>query len=200
MSSTVANKPRNPNDYYATPTWVIKQFLEAWQAVDNFTLSERFDKVLDPCSGGDSNNLAPYPAVLESIGLIEKQLLTYDVREDAQADVQCDYLNHTVMQEQDLIISNPPFSLALEFIKKALQDTSESGCVVMLLRANFLGSQKRDAFFKKHPPTHVFYHAKRISFSNGGTDSTDYAHFVWDKSKPEPYPTVLHRIPTSVST
>jgi len=78
----------------------------------------------------------------------------------------------------DLIITNPPFKIALEFLEKSL---TESKTVIYLLRLNFLGTLKRKEFWNANQPTHLFTLAKRPSFTGKGTDATEYAWFVWDR-------------------
>lgn len=68
----------------------------------------------------------------------------------------------------DCIITNPPYSLAEEFLRKSLEIAP---VVCFLLRLNFLGSQKRAAFLSKNPPD-VYVLSERPSFVNGKTDST----------------------------
>ena len=87
----------------------------------------------------------------------------------------------------DIVISNPPFMLAEEFVRQSLEWCREGGYVVMLLRLNFFGSMKRFPLFKELPPIRCYVHHKRISFTEDGvTDSVEYAHFVWKKGvKPE---------------
>jgi len=79
-----------------------------------------------------------------------------------------------------LIITNPPYKLAQEFIERALQVTSPiGGEVAMLLRLNFLGSQKRGAWLVNHVPD-LYVLSERPSFNgNGKTDATEYAWFCW---------------------
>ena len=75
------------------------------------------------------------------------------------------------------IVTNPPFSLALEFCDHAI---SKSLNVFMLLRLNFLASQNRKEWFLKNEPSSLFVLSKRPSFKCGGkTDCTDYAWFYW---------------------
>lgn len=55
-----------------------------------------------------------------------------------------------------------------------------SDVVCMLLRVNFLGSQKRAAWMRANTPS-VYVLPKRPSFkSDGKTDATEYAWFLWD--------------------
>lgn len=89
-----------------------------------------------------------------------------------------DYLT-TEYPEKDIIITNPPYSLAQEFVTKAL---TEAPVVVMLLRLGFLASQKRKEWLKANPPTSLIVLSKRPSFTGDGkTDGADYAWVVWDK-------------------
>lgn len=75
------------------------------------------------------------------------------------------------------VVTNPPYSLAQEFV------TTWAPCVAWsawLLRLNFIGSQKRAAWFRGDGrPSHVLVLPKRPSFTGGGTDSCEYAWFVW---------------------
>jgi len=89
-----------------------------------------------------------------------------------------DYLTTRHPERFDLIITNPPFSLAMEFLLKLLD---EADTVIYLLRLNMLGSQARRDFWNNRPPTHLFPLARRPSFTGNGTDATEYAWFAWDR-------------------
>jgi len=78
-------------------------------------------------------------------------------------------------RREDVVITNPPFNQALDFVKGAMKDGK---IVVMLLRLNWLASQKRNRFLREHTPS-VYVLPRRPSFTGGGTDATDYAWFVW---------------------
>ena len=52
----------------------------------------------------------------------------------------------------------------------------------MLLRLNYLGSITRHDWWKEYSPTSLYVLSKRPSFTGKGTDATDYAWFVWDKT------------------
>jgi hypothetical protein len=186
MSSTLRGYDRHKSDYYVTPKWIIRELFDA--------LPELFDDMdgrlaLDPCAGGGSVNLSevftmPYPDVLAEYGWDD--VITLDIREDSHADIKADFLtwNNPDNLDFDLIITNPPFAIAEEITRKALELVDqESGKVIMLQRLNWLGSAARDDFFTGYPPTTTVMHARRPSF--GGTSSTDsveYAHFIWDNT------------------
>lgn len=80
----------------------------------------------------------------------------------------------------DLIITNPPFSKAQKFAEHALPRCKT---LIMLQRLNWLGSQKRHSFWKKNNPDSLFVLSKRPSFNGKGTDSCDYAWYVWQNDE-----------------
>lgn len=181
MSSTQRGYARHKTDYYITPKKPIKEFFSQFLFNENIGRPDRLSW-LDPCAGGDANNDMAYPSVIET-EFGPNVLHTMDIREDSLAEYKGSYLETPINVTHDIIISNPPFLHAQEFIEKALTEIDENGYVIMLLRLNFWGSKKRQAFFLKNMPSACYIHSKRISFTEDGkTDSIEYAHFVWKKS------------------
>ena len=182
MSSTNRSDARNEHvaDYYVTPPAEIDKFLKEFKKIvrgfKNFN-------ILDPCAGGDTVNPMSYPVVLRQHGC--ENITTIDIREDSLAEIKEDYLqvNVNLCNCYDMIITNPPFNLALPIIEKALFDVRVGGYVIMLLRLNFFGTKARKPFFDKYMPKYAFVHNKRMSFTKGGgTDSIEYMHCVWQKN------------------
>ena len=126
------------NDYYPTPRECIIPLLE----YINFGRVRTF---LEPCKGDG-----------RILDLIPNNITKFW----AEIDEGVDYLS-TPFSNIDLIITNPPFSLSMEFITKSL---SEAYTVIYLQRLNWLGSQSR----------------KELGLEKG-TDATEYAWFVWDR-------------------
>lgn len=193
MSSTNRTnaKERHVSDYYVTPQKDILDFFEHWvkdecedDSKDFISLCRDLQDVVwrDPCAGGDINHEMSYPAVLEH-QLGAKYIETIDIREDSLAETKGDFLAMEV-GDVDITITNPPFNLAQEIIEKALATTQTEGFVIMLLRLNFMGSKTRKPFWDKYPAHRIYVHHKRLSFKeDGGTDSIEYAHFVWKVGK-----------------
>lgn len=101
-----------------------------------------------------------------------------------------DFLTYRFDTRFDLIIGNPPFHHAQEFIEKAL---TLAPTVVFLLRLGFLASIKRYPFWLRCPPARVFVLPKRPSFTaDGGVDRYDYAFVGWRSMS---YETRLHWLP-----
>jgi len=199
MSATNRNgAPRIPLDNYPTPAWlthaildVIENFLPAYLPRDHI-------RVLEPaaCEGA-------IVKVLRERGFTD--VTAFDI---ADPHKPVDFLSYPVRNNgeaygYDLIITNPPYSLAQEFIERAFlwrRDTRplHQSFVAMLLRLNFLGSQKRARWLREHTPS-VYVTPRRPCFSRNkhgrlGSDSTEYCWLLWG---PE-YPTV-HILPTEVA-
>ena len=181
MSSTNRGSDRHKNDYYVTPIDQIKLFLNKLYCYEpDITLFDRWE-ILDPCAGGDKNHSMSYPEAIKS--LINYNVLnTIDIRDDSLATTKDDYLKLNCNGLYNMIITNPPFNIAIDIINKAINDVKPNGFVIMLLRLNFLGSKQRFEFWQNNKPKYIFVHHKRMSFTdNGNTDSIEYAHFVWQK-------------------
>ena len=186
MSSTNRHnaEKRHVADYYVTPVKDIVTFLGA---LDEEVSLDIWDKtILDPCAGGDPSHDMSYPKALREYYAIPDDwngIKTIDIREDSLAEIKCNYIETKLDYKPFLIISNPPFNQAMEFIKKALDDVEDGGYVAMLLRLNFLETKARKDFFDNYMPTWIFVHHKRMSFTDaGGTDSVAYCHMVWKKN------------------
>ncbi len=151
MSATNRGAIRRDADFYATP-------LAAFTSLIPF-----LDKTARhwECACGD--------------GRLVTAMMDHDIACDG-SDLSggCNFLEST--REAQVILTNPPFSLAFEFCVKAVALAPE---VWMLLRLNFLASQKRRAWFKTHEPAALFVLSARPSFTDGGTDSCDYAWYYW---------------------
>lgn len=153
MSAINRGSERIPQDFYATPKWCVDLI---FPTID---LSRVYSS-LEPCLGS---------------GVIYKKLPRKRYWAEIRRDR--DYLK-TSFPKVDLIVTNPPFSLALKFLRKSL---SESNLCVYLLRLNFLGSQDRKLFWSRNSPTHLYVLSRRPSFAGKGTDATEYAWFCWDR-------------------
>lgn len=96
-----------------------------------------------------------------------------------------DFLELKIENKYDVIIGNPPYSKAKEFIEKCLELTGDNGMVIMLLRTAFLESKSRYEFWQKNPLSELYVLSKRPSFTGKGTDATSYSWFVWRKGNKE---------------
>lgn len=89
----------------------------------------------------------------------------------------------------DIIIGNPPYSLAQQHVEKCLELLAPGGMLVFLLRLAFLETKKRAPFWKENPCFHVDVLSERPSFTwswkckkedceHGWTDQPEIVHKV----------------------
>lgn len=179
---------RHPDDFYRTPAWCTRAILPY---VCRFGLcwptGGEGDVIVDPCCGDG--------AILDVIADTWPKATRLGVEIDGDRCIASHDRGHRVSKRDALsvgpwhhtkprlVITNPPYSLAEDFVRRALDEVAEGGVVAMLLRLPFLASMKRAAWLRSATPSvHVL--PKRPSFTGKGTDSTDYGWFVWDGRPP----------------
>lgn len=145
---------RKPMDVYETPEWAVEALFKL------VPINPKL-KYMEPCRAS---------------GRIYGQLPLGSAWGEIREGV--DYLT-TQYNPADVIVTNPPYSLAQEFVTKAL---GEADAVVMLLRLGFLESMRRYEWWKDNPLDHLVVLSKRPSFTEDGkTDGAGYGWLIWDK-------------------
>lgn len=183
MSATNRGAERKPYDFYATPVEVIEKLL------DNIDLELYGNKVLEP--GAGNGNIVKalknrYP---------NKQIISLEIRESEEHNlinisddvIIGDYLNVDLNNKYDIIIGNPPYSNAIEFINKSIELLNEDGILIFLLRTAFLESKSRFEFWQENTLSRLYTLSRRPSFTGKGTDSASYSWFIWDKTTNRQY-------------
>lgn len=81
----------------------------------------------------------------------------------------------------DAIITNPPYNMAEDFIRHAVQLTEADGFVAMLLRTDYDHAKTRRNLFES-PFAKKLVLTKRIRWIEGSTGSPSFNHawFIWD--------------------
>lgn len=161
MSSAKPVKERSENDFYPTPSWVTKLLLARLEIRPT-------DIFCEPAAGAmDIYNLVEIEECRKKFAELSNGINYLTTDSDLRADV---------------IVTNPPFSLFEAFIHTAIyRDLNPTGTMAMLLRVNALGGNLRREFWRVHRPTHMLVVTPRPSFDGKGTDSSEYAWFIWDR-------------------
>jgi len=82
----------------------------------------------------------------------------------------------------DLVMGNPPYKYAEEFVRESLVRLTHRGWLVFMLRLAFLESRKRLRLWADSPPVTVAVCANRPSFTGDRkTNATAFAFFVWQQ-------------------
>lgn len=160
MSSTSRGGNRIALDHYRTPAWCVEAIIPH--------LPHKPTAVLDPGCGDGAIGKVVGPAfnVLTTGIEIDEAHAATATASNAYTLVTCgDYLtvDWDRLTEHSLIIGNPPYSLAMEFVLRSLELVGDTGTVCLLLRLAWLASNKRRDFHRKHPAD-VYVLPKRPSF------------------------------------
>jgi hypothetical protein len=170
---------RRESDYYPTPDDVAEKTLCCVAHIGSA------DRILEPSAGSGAfvracRKFLPNAAITA----VEPSSKHWPVLADLGATVGQHSLElhaYSYGHERfDLIVGNPPYSLAEQHVRLCLSLLSPKGSLAFLLRLSFLESAKRAALFRETPLAEVSVFSKRPSFTNDGkTDSAAYAVFVW---------------------
>ena len=179
MSATNRGGKRKKADFYATPLETVYSLL------DNYKNIKSNDLILEPSAGNGNiikalrnRGFKNHITAVECRAEEEKALLklTNDI-------YISDFLKSKISVKYDVIIGNPPYSLAQQFIDKSLSMLNPGGRLIFLLRTNFLESKKRYEWWQDKIPSKLYVLSKRPSFTGQGTDATSYSWFIWEKSQ-----------------
>ena len=142
--------PRSNLDFYQTPEQDVKKFLTGSGLVPNVGL------VLEPAAG-DGNIVR----CLEELRP-EAKVVAGDIEQrEFELDYVADFLTQPFKKDVDCVITNPPFTHAMEFIDKSLEICS--GDVIMLLKVAFVAGQKRRALFNRGHLKAIYVSSSRIN-------------------------------------
>jgi len=175
MSATGRGRERNPRDFYRTPEWCIELLLES---------ESLMPVVYDPACGDGAilEVLQDWFHTVHGMELDAATALQASQALDTPIAVG-DYLDpDTVHPFRADVVMNPPYRLAAEFVRAALERSEPRTKVCALLRLGFLGSSRTrmDLVGPDSELKSVYVLGKRPSFTGDSkTDASSYAWFVW---------------------
>lgn len=172
-----ATEEREENDFYATDPNALRIFLDKFTA-DGESLNHNVWEV--SCGdGGLSHVLEERGHSVFSTDLIDRGYEHFDK--------QFDYLSANVPFDGD-VLTNPPFSLAKDFVLQSLKNISDGNKVFMFLKIQFLeGIQRLKDIYSTFPPKFIYVHssrqkcAKKAMFDRCSSPTLCYCWFVWEK-------------------
>ena len=134
-SNHVADE-RAANDYYATDPRAVEMLLQM----------ETFAPVIWEPACGEGH----ISKVLAAHGY---EVISTDLIYRGFGDPEpLNFLEETLDGFEGDIITNPPYSVGLQFVERALESVRPGGKVAMFLKVQFLEGKRRGEFFKKWPP------------------------------------------------
>lgn len=175
MSTT---RERVQDDYYAT----------AYESTESLLDNVKFEGgFLEPCVGGGH--------IAEVIKKYYPNECVYDsdlVDRGYPNTLVANFLEYDFLDQKfDNIVTNPPYSLAQEFLEKGMKVVNDNGKIAMFLKIQFLEGAKRKEMFKTYPPKYIYVFSKRQNpWRNGSpvdekgkpwSSTMCFAWFVWEK-------------------
>lgn len=167
--SNIPSVDREKDDFYPTPAPATEALLarEAFGA-----------HIWEPACGDGAIS-----RVLEAHG---HSVVSTDLFDRGFGESRIDFLMERRLLAPQ-IITNPPFKMAEEFVRHALDLGAEK--VAVLLRLAWLEGSARKQLFESTPLARVHVASRRLSMARGGTDNGNgggsmiaFAWFVWDRS------------------
>ena len=185
---------RVDNDFYATDPKAVHKLLLKY--------SINGSEILEPCIG--NGNIAN--AIKDFYNNKGLNITGVDIIDRGyQNTIVHDYLTWETDKKFDCIITNPPYSLAKEFVEKSMTLLNDgydeygypNGQLIMFLKIQFLEGAKRKELFEKYPPKYIYVFRNRMATWNNGepldpngkrwATTMCHAWFIWEKgSKTEP--------------
>ncbi len=176
LAGTSRMRERVKNDYYATPYETTRALMK----VEKFT-----GDFLEPCVG--AGHIADvitecYPtAKIVGVDLVDRGF---------NGVILSDYLNFKFYGDYN-VITNPPYSLAQEFLEHSMEHLKKGKKIAMFLKIQFLEGIKRREMFEKYPPKIIHVFTKRQNPWRNGSEVDEngkawsstmcFAWFVWVK-------------------
>lgn len=167
--SVIPSEDREKDDFYPTPAPATLALL----AKESFG-----PNIWEPACGDGAIS-----KILEAAG---HNVVSTDLFDRGFGEARIDFLMECQLLAPQ-IITNPPFKMAEQFVRHALDLGAEK--VAMMLRLAWLEGSARKALFESTPLARVHVASRRLSMARGGTDEGKgggsmiaFAWFVWDRA------------------
>lgn len=171
-ASSHSDGDRQIQDYYATPGYAVEALLE---------LEDFQRNIWEPACGGGhiADVLKKHGHSVRCSDIVDRGFDGTELADFLQTTP------HDFVTPCD-IITNPPYSLATEFVWKAMHNVHDGAKVAMFLKIQFLETQKRFDLFSKYPPKKVWVFVNRVNCGKNGlftgeSSAVCYAWFVWQR-------------------
>ena len=160
------SKGRGEHDYYKTPPEATRAILR----------EETFDgSIWEPACGDGAIS-----KILEEFGY--ETIISSDLVDRGFGVGGVDFLANVVTV--DNIITNPPYSLAQEFVEHSLKCAKKK--IILLCKIQFLAGMKRKKLFETTPFKGIYVCSRRLKMDRAhetpspNSGMMDFAWFVWD--------------------
>lgn len=186
-------EPPDSLDFFPTPPWATRALFRCVFEPRGWLGHLRTKQAWEPACGEGHMS-----AVLQEFFATVIATDVFDYSGGAQARWPAswwrtlDFIDPTESQTPvvDWIITNPPFKVAEDFARRAIELTQHG--VALLVRSSWLeGTGRYERLFRPHPPRLVVQFAERVPMTKGRWDpdastATSYAWVLWIKDDTGP--------------
>lgn len=174
---------KNPEQYF-TPPWLVDlYFQKVWPR------EMEVNCILEPCMGAGA-----FVNGAHRNGKGGLEIESFDVDPKAHLHARgVDFLSWKWSKRYDVLVTNPPFTLAQKFAMRGMQC---AWVTTLLVRQSFLSTQKRGEWLKENRPYSVHIVTRRPTFElserqrewliyegkdpdKWGSDNAEYCFVTW---------------------
>lgn len=160
---------REKSDFYPTPDECTIALLK----MEDDNIRDHVDTVWE-CACGTGN----MSEVIKTFGF---NVHSTDLIDRGYGQVE-DFFAHKTTDRNKAIITNPPFNLAADFIRHALE-VIQTPYLALLLKSTFWHAKRRYELFQTHTPSVIYPMTWRPDFMKRGAPTMDCSWVVWDRSR-----------------
>jgi hypothetical protein len=173
---------REKDDYYATSPQAIDKLLNVFEIPK--------EKQIWECACGEGH-------LSKRLVELGYSVFSTDIVNRGYGEVSDFFACKEKLDGNTLILTNPPYKYAMEFVLHSLELLPENAYCIMFLKLLFLEGQKRYSdLFRIHPPQKIYVFSKRIKCAKNGNfglieehnSAVAYCWYIWQKGftgKPE---------------
>ena len=107
----------------------------------------------------------------------DQEIASTDLIDRGYGTGNIDFLTYDFDRKFDNIITNPPFSLAREFVEKGLELSNDK--LILLLKIQFLESKGRKEFLQSTPLKYVYIFSERQNTLRDGLELNPLTGKKW---------------------
>lgn len=174
FSTTWYPENRATGDYYTTDPTAVEQFINHYRKHIGEFACTFYGKIWEPACG--CGNISQ---VLESNGF---QVISTDLYDRGYGESGIDFLTAYLPDEVVTIITNPPYALADEFVKHAMDVLPIGGRYFALMNLSYLAGQKRFKEIYNNGylrAIHVYPHRINCYKNNENTGHSSPVNYAW---------------------
>ncbi len=178
LAGTSPTRERAEHDFYATPFSTTRAILDAEPLEGS---------ILEPAAGEGHISVILKERYPDN-EIVSTELVSRADEFDCNIQYGIDFLKHDYGRKFDNVITNPPFSLAKEFIEKALCIARKKA--IFFAKIQLLEGETRYPLFHHNPPARIYVFTRRQNPWRNGSPVDEKGHkwsstmcfawFVWE--------------------